>query len=196
MAKRRDYAAEYRRRQELAKERGFESYWQERRSPRRLIRSQDFSLLPERARDSRTKALRVVSLARDEKTTAEEVAGRLGVPMRDVRYWAREALRPTRHGKTLPTRGDRIARLRPVIFEGDDESSFVIVRGSRAAERADFVFDIQWRFIAGHAEEAELELIRGLRFGGRVVESDPDRLEFLGRAGAIDIGEAYRDVVG
>jgi len=192
----RDYAAEYQRRQERARERGFESYWQERRSPRRLIRAGDFSLLPERARDSRTKALRVVSLARSDRITVETAAERLGVPMRDVRYWAPGALSRTRRGETLSRRGDRLARLRPVIFEGEGESSFALIRGSKAAERADWIFDIQWRFIAGHAEEAELELIRGVRVAGRTVESDPDRLELLARAGAIDIGEAYRDVVG
>jgi hypothetical protein len=196
VVRKRDYAAEYRRRQELARERGFESYWQERRSPRRLLRSGDFSLLPYPVRDSRSKAERVIKLARAERITVEEAADRLHVPMQHVRYWMPEALRPTRRGKTLPTRGDRIARLRPVIFEGEDGSSFVTVRGSRATERADLVFDIQWRFIAGHAEEAELELIRGVRIAGRTVESDPDRLEYLGRARAIDVDEAYRDVVG
>ena len=196
MARQRDYAAEYRRRQERAQERGFASYWQQRRAPRHLSGAKSLSLLPEKARQSRTDALRVVKLARSERTTIEDAASTLRVPLPTVCYWAGDALKPTRQGQTLPTRGDRLARLRPLIVEGESELSFVTVRGSKAADHADVVFDIQWRFLAGHASEAELEQIRGVRIGGRIVESDPDRLTLLARAGTVSVDEAYRDTVG
>ena len=37
---------------------------------------------------------------------------------------------------------------------------------------ADQVFDIQWRYVNGQADESELDTIEGVRIGGRTVESD------------------------
>jgi hypothetical protein len=196
MARRRDYAAERRRRDALARERGFASYSAQRRAPRRLTRPADFARLPERPRESRSKALSVVHRARTERTTIEAAANEFGVSMRTVRYWAGDALEPTRRGRTLPREGDRLLRLRPLILEGDSELVFVPVRGSRAADRADEVFDVQWRYATGHADESELDRIRGQKVAGRAVESDPVRLDYLARAGELDLPEAYREIVG
>jgi hypothetical protein len=107
--------------------------------------------------------------------TVEEAAAEAGVSMATVRYWAPEALEPKRRGRTLPTAGDKLTRLRPIVLEDESELTFLVVRGSRAADRADEVFDIQWRFANGHAAEAELERIRGVRIAGRTVETDPAR---------------------
>jgi hypothetical protein len=196
MARRRDYAAEARRRNELAGERGFASYWQQRRAPRRLSGPGDFALLPESARESRSKALSVIGHARAERKTAEEAAAELKVSMTTARYWAGEALEPQRRGRTLPTRGDRLTRLRPIVLEGQSEASFVVVRGSRAAERADAIFAVQWGYGTGQVDALELDSIRGLRVAGKTVEADPDRLLRLAQAGAIDLPEAYREIVG
>jgi hypothetical protein len=192
----RDYAAEYRRRKQRARELGFPSDSARRLGPRRLGHVSDFARLPESARASRSQALSVVHRARAQRTTVEEAANELGVSVRSVRYWAGEALEPTRRGRTLPRAGDRLLRLRPLILEGENELVFVAVRGSGAADRADAVFDLQWRFITGQADEAELDQIRGARIAGRVVESEPDRLEHLARAGTLDSDEIYRELVG
>jgi transposase-like protein len=196
MARRRDYNAEYRRRQQRARQLGFSGYSAQRRAPRRLTSPADFSRLPETARESRSEAFRVVTLARRQKMTVEAAARELGVPMSTVRHWAREALEPQRQGLTLPREADRQLRLRPLLLEGESEVTFVAVRGSRAADRADEVFNLQWQYVTGNANAADLERIRAVRIAGRTVESDPDRLGYLARAGAIDIPEAYRAIVG
>ena len=196
MPKRRNYKAEYRRRALLARQRGFGSYWQERRSRRLPRRSSDFAALPESARESRTDALRVLGLARRKRTTVEAAARELGVPMATVRYWAADALEPTRQGRTLPRTADRLTRLRPLLVEGESELVFVTVRGSRAADRADDVFELQWDYITGRAKAAELERIRGVRVSGRTVESDPERLKRIAHLGGFDVPEAYREIVG
>lgn len=69
MASRRDYAVEYKRRQRRALRLGFDSEWQRRKAPRHLRSIEDFSRLPERARQGRTDALSVLSRARHEQTT-------------------------------------------------------------------------------------------------------------------------------
>jgi len=196
VARRRDYAAERRRRDKLARERGFRSYWQQRNAPRRLTRAGDFARLSEPARESRTDSLRVVSLARKRHSTVEEAAAEVGISMSTVRFWVPEALEPKRRGRTLPTVGDRLTRLRPMVLEDESELVFLTVRGSRASDRADRIFDVQWRYVTGHAHESEFASIRGARINGRVVESDPARLTILARAGAIDVPEAYREIVG
>jgi hypothetical protein len=196
MARKRDYSLEYQRRQRRAQELGFASESARRRAPRQLMRPEQFALLPDSAREKRTHALSVVHRARVRRTTVEEAASELGVPMSTVRYWAGEALEPRRRGRTLPHRGDRLLRLRPLLVEGEDEIVFVPVRGSRAADRADAVFDVQWRYAVGAADEAEFEQLRGVRIGGRLVESDPDRIDYLARAGEINVPEAYRELVG
>jgi hypothetical protein len=196
MAQRRDYQAEYRRRQQRARGLGFPSYSVQRRSPRRLTSPGDFGRLPEAARESRTDALRVLAFARDQQTTVEAAARQLDVPIATVRYWVPEALEPRRQGLTLPREADRLLRLRPLMLEGESEVTFVAVRGSRAADLADEVFNLQWQYVNGRADAADLERIRGDRIAGRTVEADPDRLGYLARAGAIDIPEAYRSIVG
>jgi hypothetical protein len=128
--------------------------------------------------------------------TVEEAAGEVGVPMSTVRFWVPEALEAKRRGRTLPTLGDKLTRLRPIVLEDESELVFLTVRGSRSADRADRIFDVQWRFITGHADESELARIRGVRISGRVVESDPARLVLMAGAGVIDVPEAYREIVG
>jgi hypothetical protein len=196
MARTRDYALEYERRRERARLLGFASEWQRRRSPRKLRSAADFGRLPDKARESRSRALAVVHRARVRRSTVEEQADAAGMSIWEVRYWAGEALEPTQRGRTPPRAGDRLLRLRPLIVEGENELVFVTVRGSRASDRADPVFDVQWRFVNGDADEAELDEIRGMRIGGRTVEGDPDRLEYLGRLGTIDPLEAYRETIG
>jgi hypothetical protein len=193
---RRNYKLEYQRRRQRARELGFASDWQRRRAPRQLKSPADFGRLPDPAREARSHALSAVHKARVERTTIETAAADLGVPVASVRYWADEALEPTRKGRTLPREGDRLLRLRPLILEDKSEVSFVAVRGSRAADRANAVFDVQWRYATGQADASELDRIQGVRVGGRTVESDPGRLGYLARAGAMDTDEVYRELIG
>jgi hypothetical protein len=194
MPRRRDYAAEYRRRQQCARERGFSSYWEQRQAPRRLRSARDLDRLPEAALESRTDAFRVLRLARERGISVEDAACQLGVSPSLVRWWLPEALQPTRDGRTLPTKGDRIVRARLLFVDidaGESELTWVTVRGPREADRAHGAFDVQWRFLAGRASEGELRGLRGLRIGGHSATWDPDRLEGAGRAG-VDVPEAYR----
>jgi hypothetical protein len=181
---------------ERARRLGFPSDAARRRAPRTLRKLADFRLLPEAARESRSRALSVVHQSRVFELWVEEAAAISGVRMWEVRYWAGEALQPSRRGHTLPREADRILRLRPLVVEGQDELVFVPIRGSRAADRADHVFDVQWRFVTGKADESELDTIRGIRIGGKTVKSDPDRLTYLGRLNALDTVEAYRETIG
>ncbi|MGH3427234.1 MAG: hypothetical protein ACRDQZ_06660 [Mycobacteriales bacterium] len=195
MARERDYRAEYERRQELARQRGFSGYWQQRTAPRTRRGQLDPTRLPGKAREGRRDALSVIHLARETGVSVEIAAALRGVPMQRVRWYAKDALGPTRNGRTMPTRADRMPRLRPVFVEGEDHVVFVTLRGSRAADRLADAFDVQWRYLHGDATDDEVRALAGLRAGGRRVEADPRRLDVIAALGEPNPDEVYRELV-
>ena len=196
MRRPRDYSAEYQRRQRLARARGFSGYTQQRRFSPRLRRARDLGRLPEGARAARSDSLHVIAIARDRGISIEEAARAEHVPVSVVRWWGGDALAPKRGGRTLPRRGDRLLRLYPIFLDGGDGVEFVEIRGSNAARRAQQIFDVQYRFIEGNANEDELRALAGQKVAGRLVESDPDRLAAIADRGGADVIEAYRELLG
>jgi hypothetical protein len=86
--------------------------------------------------------------------------------------------------------------MRPLFLVGEDAVNFIEVRGVRARQEAQRIFDVQYRFIEGDATVADLESLAGRRIAGRTVEADPLRLEQIADAGDADIPEAYRETFG
>jgi hypothetical protein len=195
MSRPRDYQAEYQRRQRRARERGFSSYAQQRRFSPRLRSARDLGRLPEAAREARADALHVVRVARERGLTVEQAARQEPVPTHAVRWWGGDALLPTRQGSTLPRKGDRLLRLYPIFLDGGDGVEFIEIRGSHATDRAQRIFDVQYRFVDGNASEAEVRGLAGQKVAGRLVESDPDRLRAIADAG-VYLPDAYREVLG
>lgn len=190
----RDHRREHQARNRRARERGFPSYAAQRRAPRRITAVPDLARLPDAARESRNDASLVVSRARRERIPVEVIARQEGVPMSAVRWWFPDALRPTRRGRTFPTRADRNLRMRPLAVDGT--LTFVATRGSRAAELAEQAFAAQWDFVHGRATADDVARFRGLRIAGHEVETDPDVLERLGYQGLFaELDEIYRDVL-
>jgi hypothetical protein len=194
-ARKRDYRAEHRRRNERARARGFANYWQQRNAPRQPRTLDQLRQFPEAARDARRDALGVVQLARDTGVSVEIAAAISGVPMDVVRWHAAPALKPTRGGVTRPTRSDRIARFRPLYIEGSDRVEFIVTRTSRDAKRAGEVFATQWGYQHGEATADEVRALAGMRFGKHRVEADPARLDRIGAIGEANPDEVYRELV-
>jgi hypothetical protein len=196
VASKRDYQAEYRRRQQRARARGFGGYAQQRRFSARIRTPGDLGRLPERARAARSDSLRVLRLARDQRAPVEQVAREQQLSVDVVRYWAGDGLAPTRGGATYAKRGDRMLRVQPIILRGEDQVTFIAIRGDRATARAQRIFDVQYSFIEGHAGLDELQDIAGSKVTGREVESDPGRLAHIADAGGFDLIDAYRELLG
>jgi hypothetical protein len=194
VARRRNYKDEYRRRQELARMRGAKGYWQQRTTPRRPTGEQ-LKRVPEQVREARRGALSVIHLARESGLTVEQAARLSGVPMEVVRWYADHALRPTRGGETLPTKTDRLQRLRPIYVEGETSVQFVVARGSSGADRLSQAFDVQWRYLHGDAADEEVRRLSGQRAGPHRVEADPRRLDVIGALGEPNPDEVYRELV-
>lgn len=191
MARRRDYVAEARRQNQLARERGYESYREQRRHTRTPSSLGDLTSLPQDARSSRSDAFRVIDLARTEHISPQESAQRLGVRWSTVRWWATESIGVTRGGRSELTRRDGL-RMRPVVLE--DGVEFVTARGWKRRE-VEKVFRIQWEAAHGMATAEELDWLRGRKVAGRQVADTQERLHELARRGEIDPVEAYRGLV-
>jgi hypothetical protein len=191
MVRPRDYQAEFRRRNQIARERGFRSYGEQRRYARRLSRLDELISLPQRARDVRSDSLRAIDLARSEHISPQEAAARLGVRWSAVSWWGSEPLGRTHGGRTALTRRDAL-RMRPVVFQ--DGTEFVAVRGWKRKE-TERIFGIQWGAAHGMATVEELDWLRGRKAAGRPVADTQEKLSELARRGEIDPVEAYRGLV-
>lgn len=190
----RDARAEYAAAKRRAAERGFPSVRRMRSANRVPRTGAELGRLPPAARWSRSAAVAAAAQGRDRHLPLEVTAGLEGISVADVRFWLPGAVGRTRRGRTRATPFDRHLRLRPLAVEG--EVTFVETHGSRAAARAMSAFGVQWDFLHGRADEADLARLRGLRIGGRLVEADPDVLEDLARRGEFQIDELYRELIG
>lgn len=159
------------------------------RAPRRLG---DLLGLPESVRDSRAAAEAAIRLARRERIPVEFAARRQRTSIATVGWWFPDALRPKRRGRTRPTRADRYLRVR--TFISGDHRVFVAVRGSRAAEAAQEANALQWLYVRGRADPRQLERFRGLRIGGRLVQTDGGVLYEVARRGEFDPDDLYREL--
>lgn len=180
------------RRNQLARQRGFTSYAQQRRYERVAANETDLRRLPERARVRRAEALDVIHAARRRGVTVAEAAAELRVPLSAVAWWGAPALDNPRRREPGVLKSDRMLRAQPLIVEGAVQ--IVTTRGSNAARKANQVFRAQREFIENQpGAAAKLAALAGTRVGGYVVETDPAVLGEIGRRGELgDIAEMYR----
>ncbi len=193
MARRRDYGAEARRRNELARQRGFRNYWAQRTAPRYPETGLRLGRLPEEARAGRSDAISVLDEAARRRVPIEQVADERGISRSVVRYFAD---RGTEHrgGIWRAKAQDGLLRLRPMVIEG--EVRFVEAHGRRSARTAERVFDTQWRYAHGRATQDELATLPKT-YQGLPVTRDPGELVDVALRGIPqEVIDAYRDALG
>jgi hypothetical protein len=188
----RNHSAAYRRRNQLAQQRGFTSYAQQRRATRNPSSEAQLKALPEEARARRAEALDVISKARRLGITAAEAAVRDHVPLSAVVWWGEGALDKPRSRSPRVRKADRLLRAHPLAVDG--EVQWITTRGSRAARTAIEARKAQQAYLDGErGAERALARFRGRRVGGHVIETDPAVLDEIGRRGDFgDIAEMYR----
>jgi hypothetical protein len=152
----------------------------------------DLLSLPEPARNSRAAADAAVRGARRERIPVEDSARRERTSVGTVGFWFPEALRPTRKGRTRPTRADRHLRVR--TFISGDRRVFVAVRGSKAADAAADANALQWLYVHNRADARQLERLHRLRIGGHLVQADAGELLEVARRGEFDPDDLYREL--
>lgn len=179
MARRRDYAAEYRRRQERARAEGYRSYWAKRTDLRQVRGPRDLRELSVAEQEARARALETVSRMRSHDLSLTEAARQAATTPATVRRWAGASL--VSEGRRVRVRpGDRLYRRMRVV--GWDGPVVVDVRGSRVASLVGRHWDaLGWYLSTGDA--SRLEDLRGARVGGIEVLTDLQRIKELARAG-------------
>lgn len=178
------------RRNQLARERGFRNYAEQRRHDRNITNQIKLSDLPAKAQQQRHVALDALATARREGVSLEQASRREGITPQAVAWWTGDAV--TRSGGTWQVTGaDRL--LRPMYIYSDGQRVHTTVRGSRIAS------DIgRYHSAVGHylntGDDSRLRRFRGVTIQGVELETDPDVIDDLARRGVFEFESIYRMV--
>jgi hypothetical protein len=175
------------RRNELARERGFRSYYQQRRSPPRITGPGTLARLPEAAQSQRQAAFKVLATMRRGGLNLGTAARRERLPVHVVEYYAKDALVGTGR-RAQATASDRMYRRMTIISGGRPVD--VDVRGSRQASLVGKYWNAFQRYLEGDYEA--LSPFAGQTVGGYELETAPDVLDELARQGGFDFDSIYR----
>ncbi len=189
MARSRDFPAEHRRRNDLARGRGFRNYWQQRNAPRYPRTGADLGRLPELARDRRSDAMHVLDVAARRGLTIEQAES----PASLVEYYAGRGIE-RRGGVERPKANDDLLRLRPLVIDG--ELRFVEAHTRRSAAQAERIFDVQWRYAHGRATAEELAKLPKTYYGRPVTRDSAELIDVANRGVLSDTIDAYREALG
>jgi hypothetical protein len=178
------------RRNELARERGFKSYAEQRKTKRGIANRADLASLPAAAQQARSDALDVIALARRNGINLAAASAHLGVPSAAVTFWGADAIADRRNGGHV-TAADRM--FRPMYVYSVGQATAVDVRGSRTASVIG-----RYHSAIGHylktGDESRLSRFNGQTVGGVELETDADVIDDLARRGRFDFESIYRMV--
>ena len=192
MARKRDYKAEERRRNQLARARGFRSRAEERKFTGRIRNREDLYSLPPQAQQQRTRSLRAISAMRENpRLTIEEAAALEGTTPEAMFFHVRPALERS-GGRWRATKADRILRAMTVISDGKVVE--VDVRGSRKASELSRYYSAVRRFVDTGRDD-DLRKFQGKKVAGVAYETDLDVIEMMGARSALPSDSIYREVV-
>jgi len=189
MTSSRNDGSEARRRDDLARIRGFGSRAEQRRHQRLARNRADVASMPPRAQRERQAALRTVSLMReDHRLSLQDAAFRAATSPEAVLWYARPALE-RRGGRWVVTDADRLYRAMYVNSGG--AQVHVDVRGSRKASE----LSAYHRAVSHYLDTGDNEALRhfvGKSVGGYEYDTDLDVLDEMARRGQLDIESIYQ----
>jgi hypothetical protein len=189
MARKRDNRAEQRRRNELARARGFRSRAEERKFARRIGNRRDLDRLPVRAREQRGHALRALSFMREDPSMGLAAAARqAGTAPEAVFWYVGEGLERER-GNWRAKGGDRLYRA--MVVNSDGQMVAVDVRGSGKASEVS-AYHRAVRHYLETGDYYDLDRFADKSVGGVPYETDPSVLEEMARRRQLDIESIYQ----
>jgi len=187
-ARARDNAAEQRRRNELARRRGFQSRAEERKYGRHMATTSDLNRLPVAAQLQRERSLRVIaSMRHDRRLSLSEAARREGTTPEAV-AWFGEGSVTKANGRWRVSDADRL--LRTMFIYSDGQVVDVDVRGSRKASEIGQYFNAIRRFYY-KGDDTALQYFEGRSVAGHVYETNLDALEEMARRNVLSIEDIY-----
>ena len=139
--------------------------------------------LNDRQKDVYDRVLEALSIQRRDKVSMTKAAHEAETSVRTIRKYAPSAVSRSASGRYRATRADRLVRpMRVVSTEGTIEA---IVRGSAVASlNARHANAVKHYLNTGDA--SVLVPFEGKKVAGHVLETDPDKLDELGRRGFLD----------
>ena len=142
-----------------------------------------WSQLTDRQKDVYDRVLEALSIQRRDKVSMTEAARDAETSVSTIRKYAPDAVSRSTSGRYRATKADRLVRpMRVVSTEGMIE---VIVRGSVVASlNARHANAVKHYLNTG--DVSVLLPFEGKKVAGRVLETDPDKLDELGRRGYLD----------
>lgn len=158
--------------------------------PRLPTTMEGFLALPTRRQDAILDAYDVLAALRRGEGSLRHLAKDRGTTPRNVLRHAAPGLRKDQHGRWRARATDRLPRpMRVISTEGEVEA---VVRLSREASLNSLHGTTVSQVLANRpGAGAELRQFRGMRVAGYELEADQDRLEALGRRGALSWPEIY-----
>lgn len=166
------------RRNELARERGFRSYGEQRRYSGDVKGRAGLEALPIGARDARQQALDVIARARRDGVDIKTAAGREHVPVASVKFWAASAV-VAKDGRLVASAADRMYR--PMYVYAGGKAVVVDTRGSRVASTVGAYHDAVRRYLET-GDRGPLSKFEGKRIAGVTLDTDPVVLMEMARA--------------
>ncbi len=190
MASKQGSGFSYGRRNELARQRGFSSYAQQRKFSATVRNRTQLAALPPDAREARQQALDVLAVARRDGIDLGEAARRQHVSVQATVWWLGDAAHKS-GGRWRPSGGDRM--FRAMFFYSAGRKAPVDVRGAKAASDIGR-YHAAVRSYVHNNDPSGLAAFTGKSVGGMEFETDLDVLDELGRRGEFDFDSIYRMV--
>ena len=178
------------RRNELARERGFASYSEQRRYDRNVKNSKQLGDLPAGAQQARQDALYAIAVARREGIDLEEASRYAFTTPQSIAYWAPDVVTSTRSGWTIKP-ADRMYR--PMYVYADGRQQAIDVRGSRVASTIGRYHSAIGHYLAT-GDDSRLQPFTGVTVAGVELETDPDVLDAIARREIFEFESIYRMV--
>ena len=175
-------------RNELARRRGFSSWYAQQRSQRRVRTSSELERLHPAEREARRKALEALTYMRNEGLSLREAAGRAGTTPASVLRHTGSALK-REGGRYTARRGDRLLRVMAVLGEDGVEHQVEI----RSARQASIVGE-HWAAVGYYlrtGDDSRLRRFRGKSVAGIPLETDPDAIDEWERLGELEVDDIY-----
>jgi len=183
----RTFTTEREYRNALAREKGYRSWYEQQRAPKKATRKTVRTFRPSEE-SARARALDALGLMRNRQLSLTAAAREARTTPNTIMKWTGTELAEKRGGRRVVTKADRLLRtMRVVSTEGTVE---VEVRGSRQARRIAQHMNAVKLFLATGDDEA-LRRFEGVKVAGVLLETDPEQIEELGRVHELSFEDIY-----
>lgn len=183
----RTFSTEREYRNALAKAKGHRNWYAQQRAPKKTTR-RVFGAMRPSEKQARGRALDALALMRNRDLSLSAAAREANTTPNTVLKWTGTELAEKRGGRRVVTKADRLYRtMRVVSTEGMVD---VEVRGSRQSRRIAQHMNAVKQFLATGDDEA-LRRFAGVKVAGVQLETDPERIEEMGRVHELSFEDIY-----